>query len=160
MIDFGTVIQRLDGSFVINKDGNTNLPYHVPNQGEFTELYAVVKAYADANPGKVAIEQPYVPPPPTIEEQQAFMVDAIQYHLDIFAQSRGYDGILSACSYYPDADPQFKLEGEYAVWARGATWRAAYAVLAAVLSGQRPMPTLEEVIAELPVLKWPDEGEA
>jgi hypothetical protein len=52
--------------------------------------------------------------------------------------------------------PKFKAEGQYAVEARDATWAKCYEVLAAVEAGTRPMPTLDELLAELPVLSWPN----
>lgn len=55
MKDFGRLNQRPDGSFVITLNG---LPFHVPNEGEFAELFAEVSAYALANPGRVTMEQP------------------------------------------------------------------------------------------------------
>lgn len=79
----------------------------------------------------------------------------VQLHLDTFARTRSYDGILSAATYATSQVPKFKAEGQYAVEARDATWAKCYEILAAVESGSRPMPTLEELIAELPALVWP-----
>jgi len=59
--DFGEVIRREDGSFVINRNGS---PYHVPDNDEFHELYLQVQAYVNANPDKVSPEPPPEPPPP------------------------------------------------------------------------------------------------
>jgi hypothetical protein len=99
-------------------------------------------------------------PDPTPEEELAALqkafTDAIQARLDSFAQTRGYDGIVSACTYATDPHPVFAAEGQYAVEARSATWAAAYAILGAVLAGERPMPTLDEVFTELPRLAWPE----
>ena len=80
----------------------------------------------------------------------------IQKRLDDFARTRNYDGILSAATYATSTVPKFKAEGQYAVEARDATWAKCYEILAAVEGGTRPMPTLEELIAELPVLTWPN----
>lgn len=91
-----------------------------------------------------------------MEELQKQFTDAIQKHLDAFAQTRNYDNILSAATYATSVIPQFKAEGQYAVEVRDATWTKGYEILAEVLAGQRPMPTLEEVFAELPPLVWPD----
>lgn len=96
------------------------------------------------------------PPPPTPEEQQAAFTAAIQGHLDGFAQTRNYDGIMSAATYATSTVPKFQSEGQYAVEARDATWAKAYEILDAVLAGERPMPTIEDVIAELPPLAWPE----
>lgn len=79
----------------------------------------------------------------------------VQKHLDDFARTRNYDGILSASTYATSQVPKFQAEGQYAVTARDNTWAAAYELLAEVEAGTRPMPTLEEVIAALPELVWP-----
>lgn len=100
------------------------------------------------------------PPSPTPEEQQAAMLaaftDSFQGYLDGFARTRNYDGIMSAATYATSTVPKFRAEGQYAVEARDVTWAKGYEILDAVLSGQRPMPTIEEVIAELPLLAWPE----
>ena len=58
MQNLGNIIERLDGSFVIN-DGM----YHVPDTAEFAALYTEVSAYAKANPDKVTKEIPPSPKP-------------------------------------------------------------------------------------------------
>ena len=52
--------------------------------------------------------------------------------------------------------PKFQAEGQYAVKARDLTWAKGYEIMGAVLSGQRPLPALTEVLAELPSLAWPE----
>jgi hypothetical protein len=94
--------------------------------------------------------------PPTPEEIQAAYIAAIQRRLDQFARARGYDGILSACSYAASTDPQFAAEGQRCVELRDATWRTGYVILAEVAAGQRPIPTEAELMAELPALAWPE----
>jgi len=72
MTDFGEVIQRSDGSFVITKNG---MPYHVPNGGEFTELYQEVWDYVQEHPEKLIAEQPPEPPPFNPGADYAFIDD-------------------------------------------------------------------------------------
>lgn len=96
--------------------------------------------------------QPPVPAPDPLTAYTA----AIQKRLDDFARTRNYDGILSAATYATSQVPKFKAEGQYAVEARDATWAKCYEILAAVEVGSRPMPTLDELLAELPVLTWPN----
>lgn len=79
---------------------------------------------------------------------------AVQEFMDKTAQTRGYDGIMSACSYVESTDEVFKAEGEACVAWRDACWRYCYDVLALVKTGQRDIPTAEELIAELPALEW------
>ena len=107
---------------------------------------------ADKN-GKPILKDP---PPPTTEQIIAQYTAGVQNHLDDFAKTRNYDGILSASTYATSVVPKFKAEGQYAVEARDATWAKCYEILAAVEGGTRPMPTMEELIAELPVLTWPN----
>ena len=107
---------------------------------------------------KGALLEPPAAPEPTEEERQAAMqaefTSAVQRRLDAFAQERGYDGIMSACTYATSTVERFRQEGERAVILRDNTWAACYAILADVLAGERPVPTLEELVAELPVLTW------
>lgn len=98
----------------------------------------------------------FTPPSVTVEEMQREFTDAIQRHLDNFARTRNYDNIMSVATYATSTVPKFAAEGQYAVEARDATWAKGYEILDAVLSGQRPVPTIEEVIAELPPLEWPE----
>ena len=96
------------------------------------------------------------PPPPSPEQIVAQYTAAVQKHLDDFARTRDYDSILSAATYATSTVPKFAAEGQYAVEARDATWAKCYEVLAAVEAGSSPMPTLDELLAELPVLTWPN----
>lgn len=95
------------------------------------------------------------PPPPTTEQIIAQYTAGVQQHLDTFAQTRNYDGILSVASYSTSTVPKFAAEGQYAAEARDATWAKCYEILAAVEAGSRPMPTLDELLSELPKLVWP-----
>lgn len=68
-MSYGQILYRpWDDSYVITKN---NLPYHVPNKGEFEEEWAEVRAYAITHPEWVTEEQPYTPPIPTFEEAKA-----------------------------------------------------------------------------------------
>ncbi|MDL2272797.1 hypothetical protein LJC23_07200 [Desulfovibrio sp. OttesenSCG-928-I05] len=97
------------------------------------------------------------PEPPTLAQLQKQFTDAIQNHLDSFAKTGNYDNILSAASYATSTNSKFHREGQYAVEIRDAVWAKGYAILDEVLSGQRPLPSIEEVLAELPEMKWPTE---
>lgn len=96
------------------------------------------------------------PPPPSIEQLKRIFTDAVQRRLDEFARTRGYDGILSAATYATSTVPQFQIEGQYAVEARDLTWAKCYQIMNAALAGERDIPTLAELLDELPVLEWPE----
>ena len=127
-------------------DGNPEI-WETKPDGYFTP-----EEWAAAHP--TPEPEPYTPTP---EEQLEAFTAAIQGHLDRFAQTRNYDGIMSAATYATSTVPKFRTEGQYAVEARDLTWARGYEIMGAVMSGARPMPSLEEVISELPELKWPDE---
>lgn len=107
---------------------------------------------ADAN-GYPVLQDP---PPPTSAEVAAAFTASIQQRLDGFARQRNYDSILSACTYATSTVAKFKTEGQACVNLRDATWAAAYAILADVQAGNRPMPKgLDDIEADLPALVWP-----
>lgn len=114
-----------------------------------------------ANSDRVAYEAwlaagntPEPMPAPSADEIKASLTNAVQSHMDAAAAAKGYDNILSACSYaaFPNA---FQAEGQsFLVW-RADCWVTCYGVLLAVEAGERPVPTAEELIAELPTLVLP-----
>ncbi len=91
--------------------------------------------------------------------QQALQDDIVaqtQARLDTFAQTRNYDGILSACTYATSTVATFQAEGQYCVEARDDTWSTLYTILAEVQAGTRPVPTgYADIEPDLPVLAWP-----
>lgn len=93
---------------------------------------------------------------PTVEELQARiqkqLTDAVQHVLDTKAQDLLYDNCLSVCSYIDTGVAKFDAEGKaFRAW-RSAVWAKGYEILAQVQSGERAIPTEEELIAELPEL--------
>ena len=102
----------------------------------------------------------WVKPKPTAEEMQAELrkqlTAIVQGYLDEKVLERGYDSILSACSYAASGNRQFAAEGEVCVVWRDSVWAVCYGVLAQVLSGERQIPTPAELLAELPQLVWPE----
>lgn len=83
------------------------------------------------------------------------IVQKTQARLDEFAKTRGYDGILSACSYDPSTDALFRQDAERAVHLRDLTWRTLYAHLDKINKGEAPIPTsFSDVEPLLPELTW------
>lgn len=66
---------------------------------------------------------------------------AIQDSLDAYAQSWGYDHIVSAASYVNSTVAKFKNEGTALLTWRDQVWEWAEAELAAILAGTTPVPT-------------------
>ena len=97
-------------------------------------------------------EKPYVAP--TQKETEAQYTSAAQSYLDGFARTKTYDGILSACTYATSTNSRLLGEGQRCVELRDAVWETAFTILNDVQSGKRPIPTIEQFIAELPKLTW------
>lgn len=93
------------------------------------------------------------------EKQVALYNDIIKYtqrRLDEFAQTRNYDGILSAASYATSLNERFQTEGQYCVDVRDLTWAKLYEILAEIQAGTRQAPnSFSDIESELPVLSWP-----
>lgn len=92
--------------------------------------------------------------PMTNAEIMRVCEQTIQRRLDDFARTRNYDTILSACSYVNSFNPTFKDEGTKCSMIRDATWNKCYEIMNEVIGGTRSMPSLEQLISELPVLDW------
>ena len=114
------------------------------NNGTWTqtfEVYSLTQEEVDAN--RAAFLQSFI--------------GATQNRLDTFAQTRGYDGILAACTYAISGVPKYQEEGAYCISARDATWQALYAILEEIESGTRIFPSsFEDVEGDLPRLTWPE----
>jgi len=83
------------------------------------------------------------------------LTSAIQSMLDETAKERGYDSILSLCTYATSTAAKFAAEGQAAIKWRDEVWAKGYAILADVESGSRAIPTESELLSELPSFVWP-----
>lgn len=104
------------------------------------------------------ISREYVPPaPPTEAEIQAKLTRSVQEHLDSKAQERNYDNIHTACTYINSSDSVFASEASALLLWRDKVWRECYSILDDVKAGRRPIPSVSELLEELPSFSWPDE---
>lgn len=88
-----------------------------------------------------------------LEELTALFKEKTQQLLDAKAREKGYDDILSACSY-AGYDNDFRAEGEaFGIW-RAKVWKYGYALLNAIAEGKHKMPkSFDEILAEMPTLE-------
>jgi hypothetical protein len=91
---------------------------------------------------------------PTPGQIQRELVCAVQAYLDDTAKTRNYDGILSACTYATSTAANFQAEGQACVAWRDAVWLYCYQVMADIQADRRTIPTVAELVTELPVLTW------
>jgi len=106
---------------------------------------SIVDGIAVIDPNKDAI---------LLAELKQQFVSAVQIMLDTTARTRNYDGILSACTYATSTNQTFKAEAQACVAWRDAVWSTCYTIMADVESGSRNMPSIQELLNELPALNW------
>lgn len=88
-----------------------------------------------------------------LEELTALFKEKTQQLLDAKAREKGYDDILSACSY-AGYDNDFKAEGEaFGIW-RAKVWKYGYGLLNAIAEGKHKMPkSFDEILTEMPTFE-------
>ena len=104
-------------------------------------------------------------PEPTIKEQveaaYAALDSNVEKRLNDFAATRRYASIYTACNARDSQIEKYAAEGAYCFKMWGETYAKCEELLAEympdVLAGKRPIPTWEEIEAQLPPLVWPDE---
>ncbi len=96
------------------------------------------------------------PPPELTQEEilQQFM-DQIENWMDQVAAERGYKSMERLCTYVGDPNTLWDAEGQAGLTFRSAVWVKAIEIENDVLAGTRPIPTIEEVLAEMPTINWP-----
>lgn len=90
----------------------------------------------------------------TEEAVIALVQDGIQKMLDNIAKERLYDDAFSLVSYTTSTDPKFKAEAEKFNAYRDSCWRISWQIFDDYKAGNRPMPTYQEVMSELPEFSW------
>lgn len=81
---------------------------------------------------------------------------AVQAHIDAMAFAQGYDTIYTAISYIGSANAKWNAEGIALRDWRDSVWLATHGILNDVVGEVRPLPTIEQAIAELPVYEQPE----
>jgi hypothetical protein len=82
--------------------------------------------------------------------------EQVQFRLDAFAKTRGYNSIMSACSYVNSTVESYKIEAEYAVQARDLTWAKLFEIIGEMEAGTREKDqSFQELEKDLPELVWP-----
>ena len=96
----------------------------------------------------------YVPPAPTPLTGADFEA-ALDAHLDAVAKARRYTSRFT-CALRAGYDGPFRAEGQaFASWMDTCN-ATAYALMAEVQAGTRPLPaTTQELIDTLPAMEWP-----
>ncbi len=114
----------------------------IDNAEFWAELHAKLPSIGSYTPSEAVIKSTYE--------------HAVQKHMDALAVAAGYDDIKTAVTYAEEpAVTKFQQEGQaFRAW-RSLCWAYCYEQLAAVQANQRPQPTVEELLGELPTLLLP-----
>ncbi|PLW77898.1 hypothetical protein [Cohaesibacter celericrescens] len=81
---------------------------------------------------------------------------AIQSLIDETAVAKLYASGVALASYANSTNPQWAAEAAIFIAWRDAVWLHSYSEMAKVQAGTRAMPTIDEILAELPAINWPD----
>jgi len=76
--------------------------------------------------------------------------------LDRFANKRGYQSMLTACSYATSKNDIYRSDAQYCVDLRDKTWQSFYQIINPIIAGTSPRITQDEMENLLPPLQWPD----
>jgi hypothetical protein len=88
-------------------------------------------------------------------QREAEYITALEAHYDAKAREKRYDNRYTCALRAGYAGP-FQAEGTaFAVWMDNCN-ALAYQILAEVLDNERETPTIDELIAEMPIMVWPN----
>ena len=110
------------------------------------KIVRVTKGQRDKTAGEIEAELVEA-----LNQAKEEMEQAIESHLDSTIVAKGYNSQDSIAKYLVAGNPFYTECTTISLWI-GSVWVYSHQVETAVLAGTRPMPTIEELLAELPVL--------
>ena len=131
-------------------------------KGKYTNKeYADLAVWCNANGCTIEEHEEYyecvaIPPHiPTEKEIQEELERGIEAWMNTVVAERDYDSIDTCIARYTDSpNPKYAQEAKAVKDWNTMVWNKCWDILAEVKEGKRAIPTLKEVIAELPVLVW------
>ena len=82
---------------------------------------------------------------------------AIDSHVEETARSKGYNSAAHLSGYATSTVPTWASEAAAFISWRDQVWLTAVEILRQVTDGEIEQPTIEDLIASLPVIDWPAE---
>ena len=123
-------------------------------KGNTVEKYIVVDMFNDyTNEDDVIVtkaEQEAKHLAKLVEQAKDSMEQAIQAHINTTVTSKGYDNENSIAKYLVDTNPFYDECKAISLWI-GSVWVKAFNIQQEVEAGTRVMPTVDELIAMLPI---------
>jgi hypothetical protein len=133
--EIGAYVDELPEGWSLDGDGLR--PTRIASEAELTDVLANY-----GMPGPMLTQSDYA--------------DAIQFHVDTTAKSRGYSDSVALASYVSSTVPGWAAEAQAFVAWRDAVWIHAHTELARVLAGERAQQSVAALVAELPAMIWPE----
>lgn len=90
------------------------------------------------------------------QPQQSDYEQALEQRIDKVAQGRDYKNADRLAGYAATSNLTYGPEARAFVDWRSSVWEYAITEFAKVQAGQRTQPTVDEFIAELPAIVWPE----
>lgn len=101
------------------------------------------------------IEEHEIPDPEPSEEAKLKRIEAaIDLHIEDVMNERAYDSITSCITYLGSTNKRWDQDARDAIAWRTAVWEKAYELLNAYKAGEIAELTPDQVIAQLPEMKW------
>lgn len=100
-----------------------------------------------------SITRPVKPAKTTADEIAQIVYEitnAITIRLDKFALERGYDNIVSACSYVNSTVPSYVAEAQRCIELRDNTWQAFNNIVPSITAET----VMSDILSQLPILSW------
>lgn len=144
---------------ILNGRYDSNIHTVIPAQAlplteqQFTYSIEHTNGYLQWVNGQIVWTVP--PPPPLPSQAELFQLtvkqfdSAVEAHLYAEAASCGYTNIERACMYASSPNPYQAESQSFVEWV-GNVWAYCYGELQKVEAGTRSMPSVEQIISELP----------
>jgi hypothetical protein len=99
-----------------------------------------------------------------IEHERAITINALslqatpmlQSIIDATAKAKSYENGISCASYANSTNVQWAAEAQAFIAWRDSVWSYAINLLATLQGNEEPIPSIEDVIAGMPQITWPE----
>lgn len=93
---------------------------------------------------------------PSIEELINKYKIIIEQEINNVAISKQYDSGVSCASYALSSNPKWKAEAQCFIDWRDLVWNYLYVLIATIEENQQPIPCIQQIINNLPIIQWPN----
>ena len=142
-----------------NETGVLNVPPKQVERPAYNTIFQKLEETTEIIDGKLYQKWNIVnfSEPEVIENLISAFQKTIDSRLNDFVRSRGYDNIVSACTYLNSSITKYAIEAQRCIDLRSNIWNIGTKILDDIKTKKRPIPSsIEEIEKELPQLTWED----